>query len=78
MKTNSKVRRLENAVELNVPVWENRYQVKKHFPFGYIIKFEEETILGWYAFENDANAICGQLNGAFNLGKGAAYLELLK
>lgn len=78
MKTNSKQKVLSNAVDLNVPVWEIRYQVKKHFPFGFIIEFEETTILGWYAFEKDANAICDQLNGAFNLGKGAAYLELLK
>ncbi len=56
--------------------WVTPYEVKPHWPFGYIIVFEESTNLGWYLNKSDAKTICGQLNGAYNLGRSSVVSEL--
>jgi hypothetical protein len=73
MKTNTKQVQEKPKREIE---WDVRYKVIPHFPFGFCVYFEDETNLGWYLNKWHADAMAGQLNGAFNLGKSTAYLEL--
>jgi len=53
----------------------DRYEVRDHFPFGYVVVFEENTILCWYLYKSYAERHCKQLNGAFNLGYNLGTIE---
>lgn len=60
----------------NPPTWVAPYSYKRFGTFGYAVYFEDDLMLSWHLFKNDASTYAAQLNGAYNLGRSSMMFEV--